>query len=154
MIEVKETKEVCCPADVEGRLYHAFEIMRYLPPVKPQGYFNIFLNMRPEIINPEDTKPVVCGRDFDLAMEVCDLWWPLLSGLVDPDLLELIKYRCGAPIIKDGREVYTWSRIRPWRAVAKEFNCHRNTVKYKWCSMLAFLLKRLKNSTCENSNTY
>ena len=154
MNEVKETKHISTVKDVEDRLYHAFTVYRYLPPVRPQGYFNIFLNMRPEIVNPECIKPVVCGRDFDLAMEVCDLWWPLLSGLADPDLLELIKYRCGAPIIKDGREVYTWSRIRPWRAVAKEFNCHRNTAKNKWCSMLVFLLKRLKNSTCENSNTY
>ena len=59
MIEVKETKEVCCPEDVENRLYHAFEVMRCLPPVKPQGYFNIFLNIVPEIINPEDIKPVI-----------------------------------------------------------------------------------------------
>lgn len=144
MIEVKETKEVCCLADVEARLYHAFEVMRYLPPVKPQGYYNIFLNIRPEIINPEDIKPVICGREFDLAMEVCDVWWKHLYKLNDPELLELIKYRCGAPIIKDGREVYAWSRIRPWRAIAKEFKCHRNTAKNKWCSVLAFLLKRVK----------
>lgn len=143
MTEVKETKEVCCSEDVENRLYQAFEVMHYLPPVKPQGYFNIFLNMKPEIIDPEDIKPVICGRDFDLAMEVCDLWWPLLSGLRDPEMLELIKYRCGAPIIKDGREVYGWTRVRPWRAVAKEFHLHRNTAKKKWLFMLNFLLKRV-----------
>lgn len=154
MIDVKETKEICCSADVENRIYHAFEVMRYLPPVKPQGYFNIFLNMKPEIIKPEDIKPVICGRDFDLAMEVCDLWWPIVSGLSDPDLLELIKYRCGAPIIKNKREVYAWSRIRPWRAVAKEFKCHRSTAKNKWCFALNFLLKRVKNSTYENSNIH
>lgn len=144
MIEVKETKEICCLADVEARLYHSFEVMRYLPPVKPQGYFNIFLNIRPEIVNPEDIKPVICSHEFDLAMEVCDFWWPLLSDFPDPEMLELIKYRCGAPIIKDGREVYGWTCIRPWCAVAKEFNCHRNTAKNKWCSMLAFLLKKVK----------
>ena len=144
MIEVKETKEVCCLADVEARLYHAFEVMHYLPPVKPQGYYNIFLNIRPEIINPEDIKPVICGREFDLAMEVCDVWWTLLAGMYDPEMLEIIKYRCGAPIIKNGREVYGWTRIRPWRAVAKEFHYHRNTVKNKWRFMLKFLQKRVK----------
>ena len=144
MIEVKETKEVCCPEDVENRLYHTFEVMRYMSPVKPQGYFNVFLNIKPEIVNPEDIKPVICGREFDLAMEVCDFWWPLLSDLADPEMLELIKYRCGAPIIKGGREVYGWTRIRPWRAVAKEFNCHRNTAKNKWRSICVFLLKRVK----------
>ena len=75
MVEVKETKEICCRDDVEDRLYHAFEVLRSLPPVKPQGYFNIFLNMRPEVINPEDIKPIVFGRDFDLAMEDCVVWW-------------------------------------------------------------------------------
>ncbi len=144
MIDVKETKEICCPADVENRLYHAFEVVRYLPQVKPQGYFNIFLRMKPEIINPEDVKPVICGRDFDLAMEVCDIWWPLILNLSDPDLLELIKYRCGAPIVKNRRVTYAWSRVRPWRAVAKEFKCHRNTAKNKFNYVVDFILKRIK----------
>lgn len=144
MVEVKETKEICCRDDVEDRLYHAFEVLRSLPPVKPQGYFNIFLNMRPEVINPEDIKPIVCGRDFDLAMEVCDVWWKHLYKLNDPELLELIKYRCGAPIIKDGRQVYSWSHIRPWKAVAKEFHLHRNSAKKKWFDVLDLLLRKAK----------
>lgn len=143
MIDVKDTKDILDTRDVENRLYHSFEVMRYLPPVKPQGYFNIFANMKPEIIDPEDIKSTVCGRDIDLAMEVCNVWWPFLAG-IEPDLLELIKYRCGAPIIKNRREVYSWSRIRPWRAAAKEFNCHRNTAKNKFHYVLDFILKKLE----------
>ena len=40
--EVKDTKDILNTADVEARIYHAFEVFKYLPPVKPQGYFNIF----------------------------------------------------------------------------------------------------------------
>lgn len=144
MIEVKETKEILNVGDVEDRLYHAFMVLRFLPPVKPQGYFNIFLNIRPEIISSEDIRPVIYGHNYDLAMEICDKWWPLIVGLADPDLLELIKYRCGAPIIKNGRQVYSWSNIRPWTAVAKEFHCHRNTAKRRWNYVLDFMLKKIK----------
>ena len=142
--EVKDTKDILNTADVEARIYHAFEVFKYLPPVKPQGYFNIFRFIKPEPGDIVEQKPVFCTRDYTLAEEVALQWWDWLHEGLDLETLELIKYRCGAPIIKDGREVYAWSRIRPWRAVAKEFKCHRSTAKNKWCSMLDFLLKRIK----------
>lgn len=145
MIEVKETKEILTAVDVEERLYHAFMVYRFLPPVKPQGYFNVFLNIHPEQLDPEEIKPAIYGHNYDLAMEVCDQWWPLLLQFNDPELLELIKYRCGAPIIKNGREVYGWSRIRPWKAVAAEFRCHRNTAKNKWNDICKFILDAVKS---------
>ncbi len=142
-MEIKETKQLLTIQDVEDRIYQAFTVYRYLPPVKPQGYFNIFLNMKPEI-GKSDIKPVIYGHNFDLAMEVCDVWWSFLVELNDPELLQLIKYRCGAPIIKNGIEVYSWSKIRPWKLVAAEFNYHRNTVKHKWDNALKYLLKTIK----------
>ena len=142
--EVKDTKDILNTADVEARIYHAFEVFKYLPPVKPQGYFNIFRFIKPEPGDIVEQKPVFCTRDYTLAEEVALQWWDWLHEGLDLETLELIKYRCGAPIIKGGREVYAWSRIRPWRAVAKEFKCHRSTAKNKWCSMLDFLLKRIK----------
>lgn len=141
MEEVKETKQIRTIKDVEDRIYHAFTVYRYLPPVRPQGYFNIFLNMKPENSNQE-VKPVIYGHNYDLAMEVCDHWWPCLLGLNDPELLEMVKYRCGAPIIKGGVEVYSWSRIRPWKAVAAEFHVHRNTARNKWRLAMETMLKK------------
>lgn len=142
--EVKDTKDILNTADVEARIYHAFEVFKYLPPVKPQGYFNIFRFIKPEPGDIVEQKPVFCTRDYTLAEEVALQWWDWLHEGLDLETLELIKYRCGAPIIKGGREVYAWSRIRPWSAIAKEFKCHRNTAKNKWYSVLAFLLKRVK----------
>lgn len=143
MNEVKETKHISTVKNVEDRLYHAFTVYRYLPPVRPQGYFNIFLNIKPE--GTTEAKPIVYGRNYDLAMEVCDKWWGLLVEMNDPELLELVKYRCGAPIIKDGLEVYSWTRIRPWKAVAAEFHIHRNTAKNRWNNAILELFRGIKS---------
>ncbi len=129
MEEIKRTDDIANIADVEARLYHAFRVFRYMPPVKPQGYFNIFRNMKPESTAGGSSAPVICKNDYTLAQEVSDVWWSWLYDLHDPELLELVKYRCGAPIIKNGKEVYGWCGVRRWKQVAYEFNMHRNNAQ-------------------------
>lgn len=136
-MELRETRHIKTAAEVEERIYHAFKVFRSLPPVKPKGYFNIFNNL-----TPGETKAIVYGYEMGLAMEICDIWWDYLNKLNDPEMLEIIKYRCGAPIIKNGIEVYGWTGIRPWKQVAKEFGLHRNTCQRKWNKAIKTILGR------------
>lgn len=150
MEEIKRTDDIANIADVEARLYHAFRVFRYMPPVKPQGYFNIFRNMKPESPAGGSSAPVICKNDYTLAQEVSDVWWSWLYDLHDPELLELVKYRCGAPIIKNGREVYGWCGVRRWKQVAYEFNMHRNSAQKRWSKALCYLFEK----TQENKKMY
>ena len=152
MTEVKETKDIDSVKDVEARIYHAFEVYKYLPPVKPQGYFNVFRLSKQDPEYAYDPRPVICNRDYDLAMEVCDVWWKWLQGLNSLETLEIIKYRCGAPIIKGGRQVYGWSGVRRWKEVGREFNIHRNYARIKWNKAIELLLENIRKNSASVLN--
>ncbi len=144
--EVKDTKDILNTADVEARIYHAFEVFKYLPPVKPQGYFNIFRFIKPEPGDIVEQKPVFCTRDYTLAEEVALQWWDWLHKGLDLETLELIKYRCGAPIIKGGKQIYNWTHVRRWKMVGAEFGIHRNIARKKWNKALNIILEVLKSA--------
>ena len=147
MYEIKETSEIETTKDVENRIYHAFSVFRHLPDIEPKGYFNLWVNIMEGAAEPmpmpEPKKDIFIPHDIELAEEVCDVWWKILLKYTSIETRELIKYRCGAPIIKDGKLRYKWTGVRTWYDVAQEFYIHQNTAHNWWNSAMKLLLEKL-----------
>ena len=139
MYEVKQTSEIQTVKDVENRIYHAFAVYRRIPSVKPQGYFNLWGKILG--YSTPDYKNMFLPADMELAEEVSEKWWPLLARYCPLDTLELIKYRCGSPIICNTKT--QWSGVRSWYDVSQEFHVHQNTAIKRWRKAMGYLLNNL-----------
>lgn len=139
MYEIKQTSEIKTVKDIENRFYHAFAVYRRMPPVKPQGYFNLWGKIC-GYASPEN-KNIFLPYDLELAEEVSDKWWPILIQKCPFDTCELIKYRCGCPIIDNTKTV--WTGVRSWYDVSQEFHIHQNTAIKRWRKAMEYLLNNL-----------
>lgn len=131
--EPKDTCDIETVEDVETRVYHAFKVTRTLPDPGPRNYISPLGLWAPTEYPSDEVDPVirepVVNRDYRLAEEVALVWWP--KAPIDLDDKLLIAYRCGAPVVIDGKVIH-WSGVRRWKDVAYRFHCHRNTAKNRW----------------------
>lgn len=147
--EPKETSEIETLEDVETRIYHAFKVTRTLPDPGPRRYISPLGLWTPkeypaDEVEPQTIRDRFASKDYRLAEEVSD-WWANLP--IDPDDKQLIAYRCGAPVVINGKLLH-WSGIRKWKDVAYSFHCHRNTAKNRWNEAMKEIFAFIRTLHC------
>ena len=144
-IVLKETANIKDIADVENRLYHAFDTYRRLPEYKVRSYYNPLAGMmvdEPIEATKLSTNEIVIfpvsAKDITLADEVLMTWWTNANLTIEEK--ELIQARCGTPL----RNKYdNWSKVRSWKTLAYDFNVHRHTIKIHWDKAMKKILDQI-----------
>jgi len=121
------------PEDVEARLTEAADVMRRLPPVRVQGYFNLWPAVQIEFSD-------MVGRDTE----------PTQRPPPSPDSISRMErtlewLRWLEP--EDAKLVWMRAEGKPWKAICWRFGMARATANRHWEYALSLIAWRLSGRT-------